>query len=309
MKLRATLMASCAMALIGTTAIADCAADLAQLHSEDLQIGQGQGIAKDGSLPPLATADAAPESDSAATPVPGAAAHGREDNAAGNIETAGSTVADSDMAAADTAASAETVPPGEVEGEGSANDGAQEAHDAAEGSNSPMTPENDDAAATGEDSAASDTDAAGGTAATSDMAAANSATSAEGTPSGDGIAKDGSLAPQEGTEAEAGTPRAMSGQDVQAQQEGNPTAAESAESSAMAETTSGTTTNSSADTPAGGTDRSSSETSPAIDSDTAEGEATMASPDRSELVAEAQAALNAGDEEACREAIEKIEAL
>lgn len=44
----------------------------------------------------------------------------------------------------------------------------------------------------------------------------------------EGIAKDGSLAPLENTEAEPGTAVAMSGTDVQAQQEGEPTAAEEA---------------------------------------------------------------------------------
>ncbi|CAM3127511.1 hypothetical protein PANO111632_04645 [Paracoccus nototheniae] len=43
------------------------------------------------------------------------------------------------------------------------------------------------------------------------------------------IAKDGSLAPLEQTDAEPGTEVAMSGQDVQAQQEGEPTASERAE--------------------------------------------------------------------------------
>ncbi len=61
--------------------------------------------------------------------------------------------------------------------------------------------------------------------ASSDMPAADGADSA----SGEGIAKDGSLAPLEGTEAEPGTAVAMSGSDVQAQQEGEPTAAEEAE--------------------------------------------------------------------------------
>ena len=61
--------------------------------------------------------------------------------------------------------------------------------------------------------------------ASSDMPADDGADSA----SGEGIAKDGSLAPLEGTEAEPGTAVAMSGSDVQAQQEGEPTAAEEAE--------------------------------------------------------------------------------
>ncbi|WP_304615183.1 hypothetical protein [Paracoccus sp. (in: a-proteobacteria)] len=61
--------------------------------------------------------------------------------------------------------------------------------------------------------------------ASSGMPAADGADSA----SGEGIAKDGSLAPLEGTEAEPGTAVAMSGSDVQAQQEGEPTAAEEAE--------------------------------------------------------------------------------
>ena len=82
----------------------------------------------------------------------------------------------------------------------------------------------------------------------------------------EGIAKDGSLAPLEGTEAEPGTAVAMSGSDVQAQQEGEPTAAEEAE-----------------------------------------GDAAM--PDRDSLIADAEHALAEGDEAACQEAVDQLEAM
>ncbi|WP_052715310.1 hypothetical protein [Paracoccus sp. 228] len=95
-----------------------------------------------------------------------------------------------------------------------------------------------------------------------DMPAANGADSA----SGEGIAKDGSLAPLEGTEAEPGTAVAMSGSDVQAQQEGEPTAAEEAE-----------------------------------------GDEAM--PDRDSLIADAERALAEGDEAACQEAVDQLEAM
>ena len=98
--------------------------------------------------------------------------------------------------------------------------------------------------------------------AASDMPAADGADSA----SGEGIAKDGSLAPLEGTEAEPGTAVAMSGSDVQAQQEGEPTAAEEAE-----------------------------------------GDEAM--PDRDSLIADAERALAEGDEAACQEAVDQLEAM
>ena len=98
--------------------------------------------------------------------------------------------------------------------------------------------------------------------ASSDMPAADGADSA----SGEGIAKDGSLAPLEGTEAEPGTAVAMSGSDVQAQQEGEPTAAEEAE-----------------------------------------GDEAM--PDRDSLIADAERALAEGDEAACQEAVDQLDAM
>ncbi|WDA13292.1 hypothetical protein [Paracoccus marcusii] len=98
--------------------------------------------------------------------------------------------------------------------------------------------------------------------ASSDMPAADGADSA----SGEGIAKDGSLAPLEGTEAEPGTAVAMSGSDVQAQQDGEPTAAEEAE-----------------------------------------GDEAM--PDRDSLIADAERALAEGDEAACQEAVDQLEAM
>lgn len=98
--------------------------------------------------------------------------------------------------------------------------------------------------------------------ASSGMPAADGADGA----SGEGIAKDGSLAPLEGTEAEPGTAVAMSGSDVQAQQEGEPTAAEEAE-----------------------------------------GDEAM--PDRDSLIADAEHALAEGDEAACQEAVDQLEAM
>ena len=95
-----------------------------------------------------------------------------------------------------------------------------------------------------------------------EMLAADGADSA----SGEGIAKDGSLAPLEGTEAEPGTAVAMSGSDVQAQQEGELTAAEEAEG----------------------------------------GEAMA---DRESLIANAERALAEGDEAACQEAVDQLEAM
>ena len=56
MKIRSMMMASCALVLIGTTAMADCASDLAQLKAS-----ADQGVSKDGSLAPLEAPDAAAE--------------------------------------------------------------------------------------------------------------------------------------------------------------------------------------------------------------------------------------------------------
>lgn len=88
-----------------------------------------------------------------------------------------------------------------------------------------------------------------------------------------GIAKDGLLAPLEGTEAEAGTEVAMSGQDVQAQQDGKPTAAEAAEVAAP------------------------------------DADATEPTADRDDLIEEARMALAVGDEEACRAAVAQIDTM
>ncbi|MFN4101254.1 MAG: hypothetical protein ACK4GT_15900 [Pararhodobacter sp.] len=69
MNLRTTLMTNRALALIGTTAMADCAADLAQIQAGEVGAGHGGGISKDGSLAPLDMPDAAAGGDSAAAPV------------------------------------------------------------------------------------------------------------------------------------------------------------------------------------------------------------------------------------------------
>lgn len=107
---------------------------------------------------------------------------------------------------------------------------------------------------------------------TSEAPDAVSSDASEATADG-GIAKDGSLAPLEGSEAQTGTEVAMSGQDVQAQQDGEPTAAEAAEAAA-----------------------------PDTDS-------TEPTGNRDDLIEEARTALAAGDEEACRAAVEQIDAM
>lgn len=114
-----------------------------------------------------------------------------------------------------------------------------------------------------------DADTGAATDTTADAPDAVSSDASEATADGE-IAKDGSLAPLEGTEAEAGTEVAMSGQDVQAQQDGEPTAAKAAEAAA-------------------------SDAQPTAD--------------REGLMEEARTALAAGDEEACRAAVEQINAM
>lgn len=246
MKLHTTLMASCALALVGTTVMADCAAELSQLQAEDTGSGHGQGISKDGSLAPLEAPNATTGSDSAATSLTGSTATPGDGTAAGNRDAAGSTAATSDMAAANNAA------------------------------------------------------ASNSTAASDDTASSSRA-------GGEGIAKDGSLAPLEGTEAETETPRAMSGQDVQAQQEGELTAAESAAGSAAATDTADTT--GTGGTASAGAGNATSTTTGATDIGASAQGATTASSERGALIAEAQIALDAGNEDACRAAVEKIKAL
>ena len=51
MKFYQAAIASCALALVGSAAMADCAADLAELKAGGS--GNSQGISKDGSLAPL----------------------------------------------------------------------------------------------------------------------------------------------------------------------------------------------------------------------------------------------------------------
>lgn len=114
-----------------------------------------------------------------------------------------------------------------------------------------------------------DADTSAATNTTAETPDAASSDASEATADGK-IAKDGSLAPLEGTEAEAGTEVAMSGQDVQAQQDGEPTAAKAAEAAA-------------------------SNAKPTAD--------------REGLMEEARTALAAGDEEACRAAVEQIDAM
>lgn len=231
MKLHTTLMASCALAVMGTTAMADCAADLALLNPGAAGGGQTGGISKDGSLAPLEMPDAAAGSGTAVSPT-----------------TGGSTGATGDVAG-------------------------------------------DNAAAASSDAAVPDE------------------TTAVGDAGSEGIAKDGSLAPLEGTEGEAKTPIAMSGQDVQAQQAGEPTAAEIASDSASSTETTGATTTGSGEAASDGAQGAASATADATGSGASAEGATTGARDRSAVIAEAQAALDAGDEEACLAAIEKIEAL
>ena len=82
----------------------------------------------------------------------------------------------------------------------------------------------------------------------------------------EGIAKDGSHAPLGNFESEPRTAVAMSGSDVQAQQEGEPTAAEEAETAVFG-------------------------------------------PDRESLIAEAQNAIDAGDEAACQAAVDQLKTM
>jgi hypothetical protein len=133
--------------------------------------------------------------------------------------------------------------------------------------------EGGNAAGTAGADAGSTADATTGTTATSGTANAEGGT-------GDGIAKDGSHEPLEDTEAGGDTAVAMSGQDAAAQQSGAPTAAESAQegtaSGDVAASGAGGTTS------VGGSDRQSA------------------------LIAAAQAALDAGSEEACSDVIQLI---
>ncbi|TGN62474.1 hypothetical protein E4L95_06530 [Paracoccus liaowanqingii] len=238
MNLHTTLMASCALALIGTTAMADCAEDLARLHAADAGAGQTEGIAKDGSLAPLETPEAA----------------------AGDASVAPMDEASDDMAAADAGG---TAPAGDM------------------------------AASDDEDMAASD----GMEAADSDDMAASDDGEIEG-----GIIQDGSLAPLQGTDAEPGTPVATSGQDVAAQQEGEPTAAEVADQVETTEMPHDTTT--------AGSDVAADGDMTSDDAATMESAGTSdAMPDRAALIAEAEAALAAGDEEACRAAVDQLETI
>ncbi|CAM3288507.1 hypothetical protein PANO111632_12370 [Paracoccus nototheniae] len=246
MKLHTMLMTSSALVIIGTTAMADCAAELALLHAGDASAAHGGGISKDGSLAPLEMPDAAVGADSAASSMNDDPASADDSPAAGDMDAAGSTAATSDPASADRPA-ATGVPSSLV---------------------------------------------------------APAASSEAG---GEGIAKDGSLAPLEGTKAEASTPVAMSGQDIEAQQEGDPTAAESAASSPPSASAADATP-----TETGGT--ASGDYGPTAAADTASNDASAedavsVTSDRSALLSEAQAALDNGDEDACRAAVEKLEAL
>lgn len=129
----------------------------------------------------------------------------------------------------------------------------------------------EDADAAGGGNSASDADSAAGSSsdATSDTAGAE-----------DGIAKDGSLAPLEEPEAGGDTAVAMSGQDAAAQQSGEQTAAEDAQTGA-----------------ASGTDAAAA----------AGGTTAGAGADRkSALIVAAQAALDAGSEEACSAVVQLI---
>lgn len=188
MKLFRASMAGCALALFGTTAMADCAADLAELTAGGS--GGGQGISKDGSLAPLEAPEAA----------------------AGDSTAASTTDPDAGGSSSGTTATSETA----------GADGSGE----------------------------------------------------------EGIAKDGSLAPLEATEGGGDTPAAMSGQDAEAQQRGDQTAAESAE---------------------GGASSSGDAASGAGGAKFAEGSAQ-----HSALIVAAQAALDAGSEEACNAVLQLI---
>lgn len=148
---------------------------------------------------------------------------------------------------------------------------------AVSGSDSEMTTTTSDAGDMADDS---DTEGGDGNTAASD--ADTEADDGSATPSdadaasGEAIAKDGSLAPLETEEGDGSTDVAMSAQDAAQQQDGNPTAAQEAE--------------------AGDAN---------ADTDMASG----SSPDRDALIEEARAALAAGDEDACRAALDQVESL
>ena len=103
MKFYRATMAGCALALIGTTAMADCAADLAELSAG--VSGGGQGISKDGSLAPLEAPDAAAGGDNAAS-------------------TADPNAGNSSAITGETTATSETAGTGGVAEEGITKDGS-----------------------------------------------------------------------------------------------------------------------------------------------------------------------------------------
>lgn len=299
-----SLLASCAVVALAGTAQADCAADLARLSAAGGMESAGDasgGISKDGSLAPLEGAS-------------GGAASG-DMAASGGTGTAGAEMPASDMPASGTmdAASAEPgmAESGMAEGEAASDaTGDMASTDMADGT-APTNPADGTgsetlmpadpgqtgtmAGADGPDAAAGAAmdqtadagavDAGGSDAAGSDMAAG----------SGEGIAKDGTLAPLEGTEAQPGTPVAMSSQDAQAQQEGEPTAAEAA---GDVTGTAGADTEATDTTDMG----TGSDMSAGMGSDAASG-------DRESLMAEAQAALDAGNEAECQAVVDRIEGM
>lgn len=137
-----------------------------------------------------------------------------------------------------------------------------------------------DAASGTGNAASTDESSTGGNSATTGGAAATSEPATAGGGGEEGIAKDGSLAPLEGTEAEGDTAVAMSGQDAAAQQRGDQTAAEGAQG--------GGSTSEDADSGAKGETFS------------------VGSAQYSALIVAAQAALDAGSEEACSAVVRLI---
>lgn len=223
MKIHTTLMASCALAVMGVAAHADCAEELAMITGDAAQPDSvGAGISKDGSLAPLEepeTAGAAPEA--GATSEPDASANGAAETSGSAMDAGEAETTDAAMSGSDTE--------------------------------------------TGADDADTETGAA-----TDATAAADTGTA------GEGISKDGSLAPLEENDGASDNTTAMSGDDAQAQQEGEPTAAAEAEAA-----TSGAT-------------------------ETADGGAGS---ERDEIVERATKALADGDEGACMAAVEELKAM
>lgn len=115
MKVRTTLMASCALAIMGAAAYADCADELAAISGESSGSAMTQGIAKDGSLAPLEDPSA-----TKGPSVPGAAEAAVERDGEASVDTA--TAPETDIAAMPATAGVSTD--SVASGDGIAKDGS-----------------------------------------------------------------------------------------------------------------------------------------------------------------------------------------